>query len=226
MRIAIDGPSGAGKSTISKHIAKKLGFVYMDTGAMYRTVGLFMLRKHIAIKSEHDRVVACLDNIDITLSYDESGQMIFLNGEDVTGKIRTPEVSVAASDVAVIPEVRKKLVEIQRTLATGMNVIMDGRDIGTYVLPDAEIKIFLTASVEDRAQRRFKELCGKGVNTTYDDVLKDMRYRDANDSGRSFAPLKPAKDAKIIDTTGNTFEMSVIYILEYITSKLKELGEI
>lgn len=226
MRIAIDGPSGAGKSTISKHIAKKLGFVYMDTGAMYRTVGLFMLREHIAIKSEHGRVVACLDNIEITLSYDESGQMIFLNGENVTGKIRTPEVSVAASDVAVIPEVRKKLVEIQRTLATGMNVIMDGRDIGTYVLPDAEIKIFLTASVEDRAQRRFKELCGKGVNTTYDDVLKDMRYRDANDSGRSFAPLKPAKDAKIIDTTGNTFEMSVTYILEYITSKLKELGEI
>ena len=196
MKIAIDGPAGAGKSTISKGAAKRLGFVYIDTGAMYRAIGLAAVRRGIDT-SDAEGVKAILDDVEVSIRHDESGQLIFLNGEDVSTDIRLPEISVAASNVAVIPEVRLKLVELQRKLAADTDVIMDGRDIGTYVLPDAELKIFLTATVEERANRRCRELREKGVETDFEAVKKDMEYRDKNDSGREFAPLKPAEDSRV-----------------------------
>lgn len=222
MQIAIDGPSGAGKSTIAKTLAKKLNFIYIDTGAMYRSVGLFALRKGIDIKNQPDKVSEVLDEINLTIRYEEGVQHIFLNGEDVSDKIRTPEVSIAASAVAVIPAVRLKLVELQRQLAAKSDVIMDGRDVGTYILPDAEIKIFLTATVEDRARRRFEELLQKGTETTFEEVLEDMKWRDKNDSSREFAPLKAADDAILVDTTGNTLEQSVQLMSDMICSKIEE----
>lgn len=222
MQIAIDGPSGAGKSTIAKAVAKKMNFTYIDTGAMYRAVGLYMLTLEIDIQNEPDAVAAHLDEIGLSIRHEADGQHIFLNGEDVSDKIRTPEVSIAASNVAVLPAVRMKLVELQRILAAKQDVIMDGRDVGTYVLPDAEVKIFLTASAEERAKRRFAELCEKGVQTTYEDVLEDMKYRDKNDSSRAFAPLKAADDAVTADTSGNTLEESVEQISKLIYSKINE----
>lgn len=222
MQIAIDGPSGAGKSTIAKTLAKKLNFIYIDTGAMYRSVGLFALRKGIDIKNEQDKVCEILDEINLTIRYEEGVQHIFLNSEDVSDKIRTPEVSIAASAVAVIPAVRLKLVELQRQLAAKSDVIMDGRDVGTYILPDAEIKIFLTATVEDRARRRFEELQQKGDSSTFEEVLEDMKWRDKNDSSREFAPLKAADDAILVDTTGNTLEQSVQLMSDMICSKIEE----
>ena len=222
INIAIDGPSGAGKSTIAKTLAKKLNFIYIDTGAMYRSVGLFALRKGIDIKNEPDKVALSLDEINLTIRYEDGVQHIFLNGEDVSDKIRTPEVSIAASDVAVLPAVRLKLVELQRQLAAKSDVIMDGRDVGTYILPDAEIKIFLTATVEDRARRRFEELQQKGDSSTFEEVLEDMKWRDKNDSSREFAPLKAADDAILVDTTGNTLDQSVKIMSEMICSKIDE----
>ena len=220
MQIAIDGPSGAGKSTLAKSLAKSLGFIYIDTGAMYRSIGLYALRKGIDIPNEPDAVSAVLNEINLTIRHIDGVQHIFLNGEDVSEEIRKPEVSIAASNVAVLPAVRLKLVDLQRLLADKNNVIMDGRDIGTYVLPNADVKIFLTASVEDRAMRRFEELKQKGVATTYEEVLKDMKFRDANDSSRDFAPLKPAEDAILMDTTGNTLEQSVAQMSELVQSKM------
>jgi len=222
MQIAIDGPSGAGKSTISKCIAQNLGFVYIDTGAMYRTIGLCAIRNQLDTKNNSELIINMLDNISIDIELDSAGQRMFLNGEDVTEKIRTPEVSAAASDVAAIPEVRNKLVEMQRNLAGGKNVIMDGRDIATNVLPNAEIKIFLTASAESRAQRRFEELLLRGVKTTFEQVLADVNNRDENDSNRNFCPLCIDNDAKIIDTTGNSLEESIKIINKYI---LQEMGK-
>ncbi len=223
MQIAIDGPSGAGKSTIAKTLAKELNFIYIDTGAMYRTVGLFMLDKNIDIREETDKVIECLDEINLSVKYGEDGtQHMILNGEDVTGKIRTPEVSIAASNVAVIPAVRLKLVDLQRIQAAKSDVIMDGRDVGTYVLPDAEVKIFLTATVEDRAMRRYIELQEKKIETTYEEVLEDMKFRDKNDSSREFAPLKAADDAIVVDTTGNTLEESVKLLSKLVKNKIKE----
>lgn len=222
MRIAIDGPSGAGKSTIAKTLAAKLNFIYIDTGAMYRSVGLFTLRKGIDAQNEHEKVCGILDEINLTIRYIDGVQHIFLNGEDVSDKIRTPEVSIAASAVAVIPAVRLKLVELQRQLAAKADVIMDGRDVGTYILPDAEIKIFLTATVEDRARRRFEELIQKGTAVTFDEVLEDMKWRDKNDSSREFAPLKAADDAILVDTTGNTLEQTVTLMSNMICSKIEE----
>ncbi|MEE1012876.1 MAG: (d)CMP kinase, partial [Clostridia bacterium] len=200
LNIAIDGPAGAGKSTIAKAVAAKLGFIYIDTGAMYRAVGLGAVRRGIDT-TDAKGVASILDTLKITLRHTEQGQLIFLNGEDVSDAIRMPEISVAASNVAVIPAVRLKLVELQRELAQNANVIMDGRDIGTYVLPNAQLKIFLTAAPEARAQRRFLELSEKGVQTTFDEVFADMTYRDKNDSGRDFAPLKPAEDSVLVDST-------------------------
>ncbi|MBC7766071.1 MAG: (d)CMP kinase, partial [Hyphomonadaceae bacterium] len=219
IQIALDGPSGAGKSTIAKKIANQLGLVYIDTGAMYRAVGLFVLKKGIQTK-DIEGVGAVLDQITIDIHHDPSGQQIVLNGENVTDSIRTPEVSIAASDVSAIPSVRIKLVELQRDLAKHHSVIMDGRDIGTYVLPDAKLKIFLTAAVENRAERRYDELMLKKVDTTYDDVLKDIKYRDDNDSSRAYAPLKQADDAILIDTTGNSFEQSYEIILKLIADQV------
>ncbi len=222
MQIAIDGPSGAGKSTLAKTLAKNLGFIYIDTGAMYRSIGLYALRKGIDIPNEPEKVAEMLDEVQLSIRHLDGTQHIFLNGEDVSEEIRKPEVSIAASNVAVLPAVRLKLVDLQRMLANKNNVIMDGRDIGTYVLPDAEVKIFLTASVEDRAQRRFVELQQKGTKTTYEEVLKDMKFRDKNDSSRDFAPLKPAEDAELMDTTGNTLEQSVKQMAELVHKKMNE----
>lgn len=208
MKVAIDGPAGAGKSTISKAVAKKLGFVYIDTGAMYRCIGLAAVRRGIDT-TDVDGVSAILGEIEVGISHTEDGQQIFLNGENVSEEIRLPEISVAASNVAVIPSVRLKLVELQRELASKADVIMDGRDIGTYVLPNAEVKIFLTASVEERAKRRLAELVQKGVETSFEEVKADMEYRDKNDSGREFAPLKPAEDSINFDNTDITLEEAV-----------------
>lgn len=222
VNIAIDGPSGAGKSTIAKLIANKLKYVYIDTGAMYRAVALKMINLGIDIKNDENSVIAALDDTTVDISYSDEGQLIYLDSVDVTSKIRTPEVSMAASSVAVIKEVRLKLVELQRILAKKNNCIMDGRDIGTYVLPDANVKIFLTASAEVRAKRRYDELIEKGQNVSYEDVLCDMIKRDKNDSERSFAPLKPASDSIIIDTSEKNLKQAVRIIKNVI---LDEIGK-
>ena len=217
--IAIDGPSGAGKSTIAKRLAATLGYVYVDTGAMYRTVGLATLRK--GIQSEDTAaVIAALSDINVSIAYVDGTQRVLLNGEDVSDQIRTPEVSMAASTTSAIPEVRKFLFETQQKLARENNVIMDGRDIGTVVLPDAKVKIFLSASVEDRARRRFDELKEKGMDVLFEDVLEDMKQRDYNDSHRDVAPLKPADDAVSVDTTGNTLEESVALLESIVKERL------
>ncbi|MBQ9757382.1 MAG: (d)CMP kinase [Clostridia bacterium] len=218
-KIAIDGPAGAGKSTIAKAASAKIGFVYIDTGAMFRAVGLAALRRGIDINGDKARVEAMLEEIVIDIAYGENGQEIFLNGENVSKEIRMPEVSVAASDISKIPAVRKKLLELQRSIAEKTDVIMDGRDIGTVVLPDAQLKIFLTASVEERAMRRYKELIEKGVECDFDEVKRDMEYRDKNDSEREIAPLKPADDGVIVDTTGNSLSESVEIILNLINER-------
>ncbi len=215
MKVAIDGPAGAGKSTISKAAAKRLGFVYIDTGAMYRAIGLAAVRRGIDTK-DAEGVESILNDIEVTISHNEEGQQIFLNGENVSAEIRLPEISVAASNVAVIPAVRLKLVELQRALAEKENVIMDGRDIGTYVLPDAEVKIFLVASVQERAKRRLKELLEKGVDTDLEAVKTDMEYRDKNDSGRDFAPLKQAEDSVLLDNTNITVEEAIERICQLV----------
>lgn len=203
-KVAVDGPAGAGKSSVSKAVASVLRLLYIDTGAMYRAVALYVLNMGGDTKSAKS-VKEYLEHIDINMIKKAETLHVFLNGVDVSDKIRTPEVSVGASDVAVIPEVRKKLVEIQRKIAEEQNVIMDGRDIGTYVLTDAEVKIFLTADVKIRAQRRCSELLEKDREVVFDDVIKDMMYRDKNDSEREFAPLKCADDAFFIDTSEKSF---------------------
>lgn len=208
LKIAIDGPAGAGKSTIAKAVAKTLGFVYIDTGAMYRAIGLAAHRRGIDT-TDAAAVSAILDEIEVSISHDARGQRVYLNKEDVSEEIRLPEISVAASHVAVIPAVRLKLVELQRKLAQQTDVIMDGRDIGTYVLPDAQLKIFLTADLAERARRRYAELTEKGVATTLDAVTEDMAFRDKNDSGRDFAPLKPAQDSVLVDSTAMTLDETV-----------------
>ncbi len=220
INIAIDGPSGAGKSTIAKAVAKELGYIYIDTGAMYRTVGLASVRRGIDTENDTKGVIGLLSEIDIDIKYVNGEQHVYLSEEDVSGLIRTPEISLAASHVAVIREVREKMVDFQRKLAGNHNCIMDGRDIGTNVLPNAKIKIFLTADTKDRAQRRYLELKAKGENVTFDEVLKDMEFRDKNDSSREYMPLKKADDATLIDTTGNTLEKSVDIIKKFITERI------
>ncbi|MEE0944808.1 MAG: (d)CMP kinase [Clostridia bacterium] len=212
--VAIDGPAGAGKSSISKAVAKKLGCIYVDTGAMYRACALYAIENNIPITAEG--LENELDKIKIGIKYAEDGQRIFLGGTDVSGRIREPDVSIGASDIAVIPAVRLKLVEMQRELAKTNNVVMDGRDIGTYVLPDAEVKIFLTASVDERARRRVLEMEQKGQKADFETVKKDMAYRDKNDSEREFAPLKQAEDAVLLDTTELTFEEVVAAVTDII----------
>ena len=189
-------------------MAKTLGFVYIDTGAMYRAIGLAAHRRGIDT-TDAAAVSAILDEVEITISHDARGQRVYLNKEDVSEEIRLPEISVAASHVAVIPAVRLKLVELQRKLAQQTDVIMDGRDIGTYVLPDAQLKIFLTADLAERARRRYAELTEKGVATTLEAVTEDMAFRDMNDSGRDFAPLKPAQDSVLVDSTAMTLSETV-----------------
>ena len=218
--IAIDGPSGAGKSTISRALAAHFGFVYVDTGALYRAVGLAVLGQKIDPRDEA-RVTPLLSELQVSLGYVDGAQRVFLNGEDVSDRIRTPEVSMAASAVSALPPVRKFLFDLQQDTARRQNVIMDGRDIGTVVLPFADVKIFLTASVEDRAQRRYDELLQKGMDVTFEDVLKDMQERDYNDSHRAAAPLRPADDAVLVDTTGNTLEQSVELLKNLVAERLK-----
>ncbi len=216
IRIAIDGPSGAGKSTISKTLAAKLGYVYIDTGAMYRAVALYAIENGIDTKNSDGKLGKSLDKIDIDIAYKDGLQHIYLCGEDVSEKIRQHEVSMGASNVATVTAVRLKLVDMQRELAKKQSVIMDGRDIGTYVLPDAEVKIYLTASVQERAKRRQVELEAKGQEVSYEQVLRDMEARDLNDSTREFAPLRQADDATLIDTTKLDFDGSVEKIYEHI----------
>ncbi len=218
--IAIDGPSGAGKSTLAKKAAEALGYLYVDTGAIYRTVGLCALRRGIA-PDDHGGVVAMLGTFTLDLRHGEDGlQHMYLDGEDVTGEIRRPEVSMYASAVSALPEVRAFLMDLQRGLAQRQNVIMDGRDIGTVVLPGADIKIFLTASLEDRARRRWQELRGRGMECDYASVLADMAARDENDSRRAAAPLRRAEDALLLDTTGNSLEQSFQLLLQTIKERL------
>lgn len=214
--VAIDGPAGAGKSSVSKAAARTLGFVYIDTGAMYRSVALYAIEKGIDCKNDKEKLISELDNIEITIKYSDEGQHIFLNGRDVSADIRREVVSVGASDVAVIPEVRKKLVALQRAMAQKDNIIMDGRDICAYVLPDAQVKIFLTASSYARAKRRYKELVEKGVECEFDKIKADIEYRDKNDSERATSPLKRAEDAVLLDTTDLTFEESVQAVLDMV----------
>lgn len=203
--IAIDGPAGAGKSTIAKKVSAELGFIYIDTGAMYRTVALKAIECGVDTRSRED-LIKIIDNIDITITHDDNVQKVFLDGRDVSEDIRTPEVSVGASNVAVFQEVRLKMVELQRKIADEKDVVMDGRDIGSYVLPNANLKIFLTASVDERAKRRFDELVLKGQKVNFEEVREDMIYRDNNDSSRAFAPLKKVPDAVEIDSTSLTID--------------------
>lgn len=212
--VAIDGPSGAGKSTIAKAVAERFGFIYVDTGAIYRTVGLAVSRAGID-PQDTDAVVGLLPALDIALRHGEDGlQHMFLNGEDVSALIRTPEISMYASKVSALPPVRAFLMEMQRSMARRTSVIMDGRDIGTVVLPDAALKIFLTASAEARAERRYKELLEKGQSVSYDDVLRDMAERDKNDTTRAAAPLRAADDAVLLDTSALSLAESIDAVAE------------
>ncbi len=220
INIAIDGPAGAGKSSVAKLVSKKLGYIYVDTGALYRTVGLYSIRKGVDTK-DADKVTATLKDIEVKLGFVDGAQHVFLNGEDVSEAIRTPEASMGASNVSAIPAVRAFLFDLQRDIAKKNNCVMDGRDIGTVVLPDAQIKIFLTASPEARAQRRYKELIEKGETVDFNDVLDDINKRDYQDSHREIAPLKQAEDAILVDNSGCNLEEGAELLLNVIEEKLK-----
>lgn len=221
MKIALDGPSGAGKSSLARAIAKQLHIVYVDTGALYRSIGLFVRGREIDPK-DAPAVIACLPDIRLEMVFEGGEQHIYLCGEDVGDRIRTPEISMYASAVSAIPAVREYLLETQREIARKTDVIMDGRDIGTVILPDAEVKIFLTASAEARARRRTLELAAKGIETTYEEVLADMRERDNNDSTRKTAPAIPAEDAVFLDNSDLTAEETVTAALAIIREKTQK----
>ena len=217
--VAIDGPAGAGKSTIARAAAARFGFVYVDTGAIYRTVGLAASRAGVDPHDE-ERVLPLLPGLAIRFDYGEDGtQRMFLGDEDVSAEIRTPEISMYASAVSAIPGVRAFLLEMQRDMARKTSVVMDGRDIGTVVLPDAGLKIFLTASVEERARRRLAELAAKGDASTYEEVLADMQQRDRNDSTRAAAPLKAAEDAVLVDTSNMDLPESIDHVCALIAER-------
>lgn len=217
--IAIDGPSGAGKSTISRKAAEKFGFIYVDTGAIYRTIGLATKIRGVSL-DDTAAVVALLPTLEIELKYNDAGeQHMYLDGNDVSRDIRLPEVSMLASKVSAIPAVREFLVDMQRGMAEKYDVIMDGRDIGTVILPNADLKIFLTADVRDRAHRRYEELCAKGMEKPFDEVLAEMEKRDEQDTQRAAAPLKAADDAVLLDTSGNTLEESIDEVCRLISEK-------
>ena len=218
--IAIDGPAGAGKSTIARLAAKELGFIYVDTGALYRTIGLAAFRRSLTAEDK-DAIIEMLTVIKVELAFNEKHeQIVLLDGEDVSGLIRTPEISMMASAVSAIPEVRAFLLDLQRDMAHTNNVIMDGRDIGTVVLPDAKIKIFLSASPECRARRRYDELIENGMDVKYEDILSDVIARDYADSHRDIAPLKPANDAIMVDTSGEDLETSVNKLLTIMRDRI------
>lgn len=221
MQIAIDGPSGAGKSSVAKAIAARLGIVYVDTGALYRTVGYYVRSKGFA-KEDKEGIVSCLPHIHIEVRYENGAQHVYLNGEDLGDKIREPEISMYASAVSAVPEVRAFLLDTQRDIAEKNHVIMDGRDIGTVILPNADIKIFMTASVQARAMRRTKELEAKGMSVRFVDVLREMMERDRNDSEREIAPAVAAEDAILLDNSDMTLEQNVAAVLNIIRDVAKE----
>ncbi|MBQ6462597.1 MAG: (d)CMP kinase [Pseudobutyrivibrio sp.] len=210
--VAIDGPAGAGKSTIAKAVAAKKGYVYVDTGAMYRAMALYFLRANIS-KDDEAKISASVDDIKVSIKYEDGAQHVILNDEDVTGLIRTEEVGNMASATSVYGAVRTKLVALQQELAKTTDVIMDGRDIGTVVLPNADVKVFLTASVECRAKRRFDELKAKGENPDFDKIAKDIEERDYRDSHREISPLKQAEDATLVDSSDMTIDEVVDAII-------------
>lgn len=220
--VAIDGPAGAGKSAIARKAAKALGFLYVDTGALYRALGLYVLSRG-ADPGDAEAVCGLLGGASVRLAFRDGEQRVFLCSEDVTDRIRTAEVSMAASKVSAYPGVRKFLLSLQREIARDNSVVMDGRDIGTVVLPEAQVKLFLTASPEERARRRYEEMVEKGVKTDYASVLEDMKKRDYSDTHRAEAPLRPAAGALVVDTTGNTFEQSVDEIVGIIREQLKQI---
>ena len=222
--VAVDGPSGAGKSTLAKAIAAKLGILYVDTGAIYRTIGYAVKRRGIEPRDEA-AVRAILPELEIGMRYEADGeQHMLLNGQDVTREIRLPEISMYASAVSALPSVRAFLLDAQRALAKDNNVLMDGRDIGTVVLPGAQVKIFLTASAGDRARRRYDELIARGEWVSYEQVLADVERRDYNDTHRAAAPLRPAADAVTVDTTGFTFDDAFALLLSTIRARLGQEG--
>lgn len=219
IRIAIDGPSGAGKSTLARRLAQELGIIYLDTGAMYRAVALKAIRLGIDTR-DREGVSRIMDDIDISVEYQDGTQRIYLDGEDVSSAIRTNEVSMSASNVSAFPEVRAKLVALQQEIAKHNPVVMDGRDIGTKVLPDAGLKIFLTASVEERARRRFLELKEKGLlDKTFEELVAEIEERDRNDSTREHSPLKKAEDAVEIDSTGKSIDEIVVMIMDMVRKR-------
>mgnify|MGYP000227795525 CR=1 FL=1 len=217
INIAIDGPAGAGKSTIAKAVAAKLGIIYLDTGAMYRAVAYAALKKGIDVK-DPEGVAQLLENLEMDIRYENGVQNVYVNGENATPYLRTPEMSKAASDISALPVVRYKMVELQREFAAKYDVVLDGRDIGTFVLPDANCKFYMTASPEERAKRRFEELTAKGETCDYNAVLQDIVKRDYNDSHREVAPLKQADDAYYLDTT----ELSIAEVTERVEKIVKE----
>ena len=220
INVAIDGPAGAGKSTIAKAAAKALGFIYVDTGALYRTIALNAVRTGVI--DDTDKIIEMLGSTDVKLGFADDGtQCVYLNGEDVSSQIRTPEISMGASKVSAIPKVREFLLDLQRDIAKENNVIMDGRDIATVVLPDAKPKIFLYASPECRAERRYKELIEKGESVSYEDVLADVNQRDYQDSHREIAPLKPTEDSVMADTSSLTLDESIDLIINVIKENIQ-----
>lgn len=221
INIAIDGPAGAGKSTIAKMVSAKLGYIYVDTGALYRTIALYITENHIP----DDEIVQSLDGAEVSLKFIDGAQRVYLGDRDVSDLIRTPEISMAASKVSTIPAVRDHLFEMQKKIARENNVIMDGRDIGTVVLPDAQVKIFLTASPEERALRRYRELSDKPGCPCYEEILSDIIERDRNDMNRKTAPLKQAEDAVPVDTTSLSLEESAEKISRIISEKLSSGGD-
>lgn len=218
INVALDGPVGAGKSSVARECAKRLGFVYVDTGALYRAVGLFCVRNGIEMSVENENNVreAIESGLKLDLRLENGTQLIYMNGENVSEVIRLPEISMAASAVSQIPAVRRYLLETQRSVAAAHDVIMDGRDIGTVILPRAQVKIFITASPEIRAKRRYDELCAKGIDVDYDKVLSDLVTRDYNDSHRKEAPLRQAEDAVLLDTSSLDFEQSVQAVIRLV----------
>ena len=217
--IAIDGPAGAGKSTIARAASKELGYIYVDTGALYRSIGLYMIRHGISLQ-DAEAIAFNVENVQIELKFIQGEQRVFLGEEDVSDLIRTPEVSMAASAVSAVPKVRQFLLDLQKDMAKKNNVVMDGRDIGTVVLPNADVKIFLTASAEERAKRRCKELEEKGQAVSYQEVLTDIQQRDYNDSHREIAPLKQAEDAVLLDTSHLDLQQSIQALLDLVKNKL------
>ena len=217
--VAIDGPAGAGKSSVAKAAAQELGFVYVDTGAIYRTIALYVLRQGVD-PHQASAVEALLPQVQVSLEYTQQGQKMLLNGEDVTALIRTPEVSMATSACSAIPAVRAYLLQLQRDLAAENNVLMDGRDIGTVVLPHAQLKVFLTASPEERARRRVAQLAEAGQQADYEAILRDIQQRDYQDSHRETAPLRPAEDAVLLDNSDFTFQQSVERLVGLVRERL------